>query len=170
MKFPLIVSIVCAGLVVAGSVQAGEVKINQRFTGVSHPTMVDTNGDEAFASSSSFQYVGSPGQATGVTVAEYTDFVPGESPCDLQSTLTQQSIVETFNDGSMLFFEATVGNICFNFGTSEIGGELSGIITGGIGRFEGATGTWLVEFEAIPVGETQFAFIGTQTGMVHTPK
>ena len=170
MKFPLIVSIMCAGLVVVGSVQAGGVKINQRFTGVSHPTMVDTNDDGIFASTFSFQTVGSPGRGTIISVGEGYPPVFGENPCDVLIENFQQSFVETFNDGSMIFFETTVGNTCVNLITSEILGEISGIITGGIGRFKWATGTWSIEFEAFPVGETQTVATGTLIGVADIPK
>jgi len=154
---------------VAGSVQSSEIKINQRFTGVDHPTMVDTNGDGAFATASSFEAVGSPGRATIQALAEWTPMVSGESPCDLRGEPVQESFVETFNDGSMLFFDTTSGYNCVSFAPFEIWGEFSGIITGGIGRFEGATGTWTTEFEAFPVGLTQTAFTGTMKGTVEIP-
>lgn len=169
MKLPFIFSMVCVGLIVAGSVQSSEIKINQRFTGVGHPTMVDTNGDGEFASASSFQVFGSPGRATIQAVGETTPLVPGVSPCDLTGEFVQESFVETFNDGSMLFFDTTIGYNCVSFVPFEIWGEFSGIITGGIGRFESATGTWTVEFEAFPVGQTQTAFTGTAKGIVEIP-
>jgi len=110
MKLSFIFSILCAGIIVAGSVQSSEVKINQRYTGVSHKTMLDTNGDGVFAESVSFQLVGSPGRATMEGVVEATPLVPGESPCDLQNELVQQSYVVTFKDGSMLFLVTTTGS------------------------------------------------------------
>ena len=114
MKLPLIVSIVCAGLVVAGSVQSKEIKINQRYTGVSHRTMVDTNGDGVFADAVNFEMVGSPGRATMVGAVESTPLTPGDSPCDLQNEPVQQSYVQTYKDGSMLFLVTTAGWACLN--------------------------------------------------------
>jgi hypothetical protein len=170
MKLPLIVSIVCAGLVVAGSVQSKEIKINQRYTGVSHPTMLDTNDDGIFASVGNFQLVGSPGRATMQGVFESTAFaIPGESPCDVQNEALHQSYVETFNDGSMLFMVGDTGYNCLNLDTFEIWGELSGTFTGGIGRFENATGTWTVETDITVVGDFQVVFTGTFKGTVEIP-
>ena len=169
MKLPFIFSIVCVGLIVAGSVQSAEIKINQRYTGVSHPTMLDTNDDGVYANVGSFQMVGSPGRATMEGVFESTPLAPGESPCDLQNVPVHQSYVETFNDGSMLFLVGTAGYGCLNLGTSVFWGELSGIVTGGIGRFELATGTWTVELEAFFVGQTQIAFTGTFKGTIEIP-
>ena len=170
MKLPLFIA-VCAGLVLSGAAQSGEMIINQRFSGVGHPTMVDTDGDGVFAGASSFQLKGNPGKATMLALAEFTDFafvgIPG---CDLRAELVQESFVETFSDGSMLFFEATSGFNCVNLATFEIGGQLSGIITGGTGRFEGATGSWIIpEFEAFLVGQTQNALTGTFKGTIDVP-
>ena len=169
MKLPLIVSIVCAGLVVAGSVQSKEIKINQRYTGVSHPTMVDTNGDGVFADAVNFEMVGNPGRATMVGVTESTPLTPGDSPCDLQGEPVQQSYVQTYRDGSMLFLVTTAGFACLNLSTYELWGGISGVITGGIGRFELATGAWSAEIDTSFVGQTQIAFWGTFKGTVEIP-
>jgi len=71
MKLLLIIA-VCAGLVVAGPAQSSDIKINQRFTGVAHPTGVDTNDDGVFVGASSFELVGSPGRATLQSAGEFT--------------------------------------------------------------------------------------------------
>ena len=168
MKLPLIIIAVCAGLVVAGSVQSSEIKINQKYTAVQHPTMVDTNADGVFADVADFQLVGSPGRATmqGV-IRSSVDF--GDTPCDLQFTPVQQSYIQTYNDGSMLFLMTTAGSGCLNFVTSELWGELSGIITGGIGRFESATGNWTAEINGIVVGPGHVAYWGKMKGTVEIP-
>jgi hypothetical protein len=170
MKLPLVIA-VCAGLVMAGAVQAMEVKINQTFTGVTTPTMVDTNGDGAFANDNSFQIVGSPGRATATSIVESTpiEFV-GTPGCELRSEIVTNSFIETFNDGSMLFFWVEDGFMCIDTTTSEIWGELAGIVTGGKDRFEGATGEFIVEFKAILATPTQNAFFGTMKGTVEIPR
>jgi hypothetical protein len=56
-----------------------------------------------------------------------------------------------------------------NFVPLEISAELVGDVTGGTGRFEGATGSFVVEAEVFPVGETQSAFTGTTKGIVEIP-
>ena len=169
MKFPILV-LVCAGLTASGLAQAGEVTLDQRFSGASHQTMVDANGDGIFASAASFQLKGSPGKATMQSMAEFTDFVfVGTSGCELRAELVQESFIETFSDGSMVFYHVEGAYICVNIATFEIGGQMSGWITGGTGRFEGATGTWIVDFEAFSVGTTQTAFTGTFKGTIQAP-
>ena len=167
MKLHLVIA-VCAGLLMSGMLQAGGMNINQQFSGVTHPLMVDTNDDGIFAGVASFQVVGSPGKGTILAVAEFADFVPDGSPgCDLRADLVQESFVETLNDGSMLFFEGTAGYNCVDFATGEVNAELSGIITGGTGRFEAATGTFVIVLsEAFGVGLTQSALTGTITGTI----
>ena len=155
----------------SGIAQARETIINQQFSGMGHPTIVDTNGDGVFAGATSFQLTGSPGKATILAVGEFTDFVfVGTPGCELRAQLVQESFIETFNDGSMLFFHASSGYNCVNIATLEIGGQLSGWITGGTGRFEGATGTWIIEsFNAFLVGTTQVALTGTFGGAIVVP-
>ena len=171
MKLPFIIAL-CAGLVLSGAAQSGEMSINQRFSGVAHPTMVDANTDGAFANVISFQVKGSPGKATILAFGEFTP--PAITACAPsgggQTDLVQQSFVETFSDLSMLFFEVETGHTCFNIATSEITVELTGIITGGAGRFEGATGSWTTESEGFVVGPgVMIAFTGTITGTVEVP-
>lgn len=76
MKLPLIIFAVCAGLAVAGVAQAGEFNINQRFSGVGNPTMVDLNGDGRFANSSIFNLVGSPGRGTILSFVDFSPLTP----------------------------------------------------------------------------------------------
>jgi hypothetical protein len=167
MKLPFVIAI-CAGLILSGAAQSGEIRYDQRFSGVGRATAVDTNNDGLFIDTFSFQAKGSPGKATIESMGEFKPVMPGAG-CDLQSELVQQSFVSTFNDGSMLFHVTTAGQNCVTFVPFSITGHLEGIITGGTGRFEGATGTWIVEFEAWPVGETMSATIGTTKGTIIVP-
>ena len=169
MKLPLLITL-CAGLVMSGAALSGEIPINQTFSGVNHPTMVDTNADGQPANAGSFQITGSPGKATAVSLAEFTPLAfVGTPGCELRAELVQESFVSTFSDGSMLFFHVAAAHNCVNIATFEIGGQMSGWITGGTGRFEGATGTYEVVFEAFLVGTTQAAYTGTITGMIVMP-
>ena len=166
MKLPLIIA-VCVGLTVSGAALAGEMSIDQRFSGVAQPTMVDTNGDGIFANAVSFQFKGAPGRATMLGIGEFTDFAfVGTPGCELRADFVQESVVETFSDGSMLFFVATNAFNCVNLATLEISGEVTADIIGGTGRFEGATGSVEIKFEAFLVGPIMNAFTGTMKGTV----
>ena len=169
MKIQLVLA-VCAGLMLSGVAQSGDIKINQRFSGVGHATMVDTNGDGLFATSFSFDTKGSPGRSTILSMGEFTGFDAADCPDGLPTShVVQQSFVQTFNDLSMLYYLTTAARVCFNPATSEINCELEGIFVGGSGRFEGATGSWEVACEIFPVGETVRATTGTMTGTVKVP-
>ncbi len=169
MKFPILV-LICTGLTAFGLAQADEVTLDQRFSGAGHATMVDTNGDGVFALASSFQLKGSPGKATMEAMAEFTAMsYVGTIGCELRAELVQESFIETFSDGSMIFYHVANAYICVNISTFEVGGQMSGWITGGTGRFEGATGSWLIDFESFSVGTTQVAFTGTTKGTIVVP-
>ena len=169
MKTPFVIAL-CAGLILSGAAQAGEININQRFSGNGHPTMVDTNGDGNFAAASTFYLRGSPGRAVMHAFAEFTPFMPYGTPgCDLRAELVYENVVETFDDGSMIFYMATSGFNCVDFATGKVGGQLVGIMTGGTGRFEGASGTFVVDFEAFVVGGGMIAFAGTHKGTIVVP-
>ena len=169
MKMPLIIAL-CAGLIVSADAWTAETNFKQQASGASHPTMIDTNGDGVFANAVSFQVKGKFGKATLLGFAEFTDFMPyGVPGCDLRAELVQESFVETFTDGSMLFFVATSGFNCLDLATFAAGGEFVGTITGGTGRFAGATGSWTIEFEAFVVSQFVNAFTATTRGTIEVP-
>jgi hypothetical protein len=171
MKFYLYFALVSVLAITAfPALVLADVTINQTFSGVVNPTMVDTNGDGEFAGAASFHATGSPGRGTIQAIAEFSPMIfTGIPGCELHADLVQESFVETFKDLSMLFFEATEAENCVDLATFEISGRIAGIITGGTGRFEGATGDFSIDFEAIPVGVTQSVLIGTSTGTIVIP-
>jgi hypothetical protein len=169
MKFPLIIA-VCAGLIVSGAAQAGEIKLDQRFSGIGTETAVDTNGDGTFATAFSFQMWGSPGRSTSQSLGEFVPAAPNDCPVGaLQSDVLLQSFVNMFNDGSMLYFVTTAGHSCVTFVPFEIACDLEGDIVGGTGRFKGATDSWTAECEIFPVGAFSTASTGTMKGTIVVP-
>ena len=166
----LLIFAVSAGLMLSGIAQADEVKINQTFSGVAHATMVDTNGDGGFANAFSFELRGSPGRSTALSMGEFTDFSSSDCPNGVPTShLVQQSMVQTFSDLSMLYYLSTASRTCFDPSTSEVTCEIEGVIIGGSGRFEDATGAWAVACEIFLVGETVRAATGTLKGTVIVP-
>ena len=169
MKLSLIIA-VCAGLLLSGAAQSDEIRLNQYFSGNEHLTMVDTNGDMIYAAAGDFQVRGNLGRAVTHSITEFTDFMPyGVAGCELRAVLVFQNFVETFSDGSMLFFMTTEGFNCINTTTGDVGGELKGIFLGGTGRFEGATGTWKLYYDAYPFSLGMTAFTGRVRGKVEVP-
>lgn len=170
MKILLVACVIAAGAAVAASASAEGIYMNQRFSGAGHPTMVDTNDDGVFANVINYEMWGSPGRSTLNAFGEFeapdVTTIPG---CQLRFALVQQSYIATYNDGSMLFGEATEGHNCLDTVTWEFTSEVGGEFTGGTGRFEGATGWWSVESIVLFVGEQQFAVTGRAWGQVQTP-
>ena len=166
----LLFAVVCASLILSAAAQAGDIKLDQRFSGNGLPTMVDTNGDGITAAHGNFYVRGSPGRATVDSFNEFTDFMPYFADgCDLRAGLVAQTYVATFDDLSMLFYQATDGFLCLSLSTFRIEGEITGIISGGTGRFTGATGTWINKFEGFSAGVGMNVFQGTITGPVEVP-
>jgi hypothetical protein len=169
MKLPLI-SFVCACLILSAAAQAREITLNQRYSGNSLPTMVDTNGDGRTASHGNFYVRGGPGQATVDSFNEFTDFAPYfVDGCDLRAGLVAQTYVETFQDGSMLFYQATEAFLCLSLSTFVVDFEAKGVLTGGTGRFAGASGTWVNVGKGFSAGVEMNAYEGTLKGTVVIP-
>lgn len=169
MKFLLVIAM-CTGLFASGIAQSRGVKINQQVSGVGSATMIDTNGDGIFATALTFEHRGAPGRSTSTAMVEQTAPTPGDCPDGLlTSHSVQGSYVQTFSDLSMLYSVETAGRTCFDPETFEITCEAEGLITGGTGRFEGATGSWTVACEIFIVGETVNAFTGKLKGEIDVP-
>ena len=148
-----------------------QTRINQRFSGVSIPTMVDSNGDESFARSFTAESKGSPGRSTTVAFAEWSPLVPGDCPfgSGLRAELVEEGFVQTYGDLSQLHFVGTTGFFCLNPDTFELRGEFDAIITGGTGRFVGVTGWATTEFEIFFVGNVS-SIVGTTVGEIEFPR
>ena len=169
MKLPFF-AVVCASLILSAVAQAGEITLNQRYSGNSLPTMVDTNGDGVTAGDGNFYVRGGPGRATVDSFNEFTAFAPYfVDGCDLRAGLVAQTYVETFQDGSMLFYQATEGFLCLSLATFVIDFVAEGVITGGTGRFAGASGTWVNVGKGFSAGVQMNAFEGTIKGTIVVP-
>lgn len=127
--------------------------LNQRITG--HIFSVDV--DEETGNSTSLLNAiakGQPGKAQLTAVIVFkSDFVlPEESdrtcPPDfpLEADIISFEWGETYNDGSLLAGAVDPDDpaqvFCLDFGITLAIANLTGMITGGTGRFEGASGTW----------------------------
>ena len=81
--------------------------------------------------------------------------------------------VATFHkDGSQLYADLDPEGcalICLNFVTGASEGEEELVITGGTGKFEGATGNLLISFETQPIGPSFSAETGQIVGTILLP-
>lgn len=169
MRIPLLI-VMSIGLIFSVNVQARDVKTDASFSGTEHRTMIDTNGDMIYASAGVFEVQGAGGRSVTHSFTEFTDFMwYGEPGCDVRSLLVSQDFVEIHKDGSMIFFSATDGYTCVDLSTGVVQGELSGIVTGGTGKFEGAGGSWQMQFIPFLLGGGMTAITGSITGTIELP-
>lgn len=161
---------VCASLLGAGVAESREIKIKQQFSGAGTETAVDTNQDGNYAFAFTTEQRGASGRSTGIGSSEFSNFDYSDCPGDLPtSKLVQHLMVQTFSDLSTLHMEATGGSICFDPATGEITCEENGVVVGGTGRFEGATGSWASECEIFALG-TVNAVTGEITATINIPR
>ena len=169
MKIRLLI-LVSTGLFVFGTAQAVDMKADASFSGTEHPTFIDTNGDLIYASTGVFEVQGVHGRAVTHSFTEFTDFFwHGEIGCDVRAQLVSQDFVEIFKDGTMIFFSATEGYVCVDLTTGEVAGGASGIVTGGTGKYEGATGHWQMTFKPHTLPSGLAAITGDIAGTIELP-
>lgn len=134
--------------------------VNQRLAGSSLTVEVDEDGNTQVMLN--LLAKGQPGSAHLDSVAVFGPVGPNEScPDELGADIISQNAVETFSDGSLLTLMTTAGFVCTADGV-VFRAVATGDITGGAGRFEGASGS----FKAIVVTENG-GLTGTLTADVH---
>ena len=169
---------VATGVAFVAGQGGGSVEINQEIAGsIFNGIEVATNTGTESRTLLNLSAKGAPGTARvevvgGVLPAAVpSDLCPEGS--DLELTFVSGGIVETFSDHSMLFYVIDDGPdaknaLCIDFqGPST--GVFDYVITGGAGRFAGATGHATVEVTSWPVTAELSAETGTIRGTVQLP-
>jgi hypothetical protein len=134
------------------SSQAGAETFEQQIAG--GVGFVDSVGDDLLVGN--LMGKGGPGSsnirieiAGGLELEEPTDCPEGFL---LRVPVVRSNFVATFKDLSLLSGRLVSGFVCRNVITGDAFAVVEGEITGGNGRFEGATGTWKTTAEAQPAG------------------
>jgi hypothetical protein len=151
--------------------EQGTIKVNWRFAGtvinsveVSLPPFVPTKPNVLI----NVQAVGSPGKAVIRALGSSADLPPGSclQGHGLVFELERNDLVATFSDLSLLAAALDNGSICVNISTGEItGGPIHLVVTGGTGRFAGATGNLTIQdFVIRPV--SPLASLAFETGEI----
>ena len=138
-----------AAVGVAEAQSNGRPDVSQRIFGHFFPADFDFDENEVHYLLNAIAN-GNPGRAT---VGGWIVYEPSGSPDEacpegtLRYNVTRFEWGEIYNDGSLLRGGIDPGQF---FCGSEEGntGEITGIILGGKGRFEGASGTWVASTEA----------------------
>lgn len=175
-RWPLVAAVVLVlAPFMATTSHAADVPIKISYTGTIVPIPVDVDDDETLASVVDAQSKGTFGASMSHIVTEWT---PTGFCADgyVQFGLIHSAAVVTFSNGDQLF-GAGFGNgwMCLDLdpeGDGYFYGEAYGDLTGGTGRFEGASGSFtspftgnnmtLIEF-GYGFGPIQGSFEGTVT-------
>jgi hypothetical protein len=135
-------------------------------------TALDTNGDGIAAAHFAGEAKGSG--APSYEGVQEIQFAP-TGLCDageVEGIVAAYSIVRRYANGDLLFSRLVDGSFCLDPATGRAQVTVNAEISGGTGRFEGATGSYVIEYEAIALlpdptgGIGHGAFAGTATGDV----
>jgi hypothetical protein len=138
--------ITCAtvGLFLTPAAQAGQVQVDQETAG----SCVTSATEEADCIS---EGKGAPGRASYRARTQAGPYEPATERCagfDVEASLLEGEAVATSADRSQVYGVLTSGFNCVTFaGTGKTVSEY--VIVGGSGRFEGASGTVVVENEFV---------------------
>ena len=132
----------------AATSYADEVPFRVSYTGTLVPIPVDWNGDGTPATVLDGQSRGSFGASMSHIVSEWA---MGTGTCKNQShiwfDLVHSAAVVTFSNNDQLFgVNVGMAWMCMDPATGYFTGEARGTFTGGTGRFEGASGSFVSPF------------------------
>jgi len=189
-KLILVLSILVLALVVFGLTAFAykgkkSVNINQRlagsiFGGIEVSTFPDPQGPPVTVNRTLLMLSakGAPGNADieavggAMPAAEASGLCPED--VQLELTFVDGGFVETFRDQAMLFWvldtDAGAKNaLCVYFDGRPATGTFDYVVSGGAGRYEGATGSGTVEVTSWGVTGDLSAEVGTLQGTVQLP-
>jgi hypothetical protein len=176
------IALLLAGAV--GQAQAGGFitkDFKGNFAGTALTTRMDLNNDGILAGWSTAVVDGTFGQRTNQAVVE-RKFVAAPGVCaagQIEFALVAGKGVGTFvKTRDQIFTQVTASTYCFDPATGEFSGHDTTIITGGTGKFEGATGSLeqsytgsLVLGDPDPASNQSFGpFSGEYSGTINLPK
>jgi len=149
-SFNAILAIVVLLFAMAGSAWGDPISV--RFAGTGFDSSFDNNDDVINpVDLSQADAKGSFGAKRVDVAAEFMDPVEDfdcDPAYDTKLGISFAAPVITFEKMDQLFgFSWQGGWMCVNHSNGHHYGQVVGIFTGGTGRFEGATGTWVSDFE-----------------------
>lgn len=126
---------------------AAEFPVNQTWSGTVSDMLFDTNGDGISGSLIDAQIKGSFGLGTMSVLSEFTPIgLCDDDPNVVHFVFAFSYPIGTYAKGDQLWGSISGGWMCLNMVTGKFVGFGEGFYTGGTGRFEGATGTFTVDF------------------------
>ena len=159
----------------ASPAAAGDIKANWKMAGtlISGVELADLSGATTTASLLHLKAIGNPGAADLIVLAQTSN--PRFGGCvapvgpGLLLDFDFDDNVTTFNDLSQIFMVLDRGTVCVDLATGRSESEIDLVITGGTGRFEGASGSLFVLSTVVPVSGSLSRVTTTSEGTIHTP-
>jgi hypothetical protein len=155
----------------AAAAQAGS--FSETVSGNFVDTSIDTNADGVAAATFLGKAKGNGGPTyQGLHEIRFTPTGLCASG-EVEGVVAAYSIVRRYNNGDLLFSRLVDGSFCFNPGTGTATVAINAEIIGGTGHFEGATGSYAIEYEVTALlpdptgGIAHGAFVGTVTGTLN---
>ena len=131
-----------------GLAWGGQVNLN--YIGTGWDTTVDNFGDGYPVTMSIGDAKGSPGASRVEITGEWMPWDMEEVTCgdgETEMKLLFSASVGTFENQSQLFGFSDFGWMCVDQVTGHYYGTVYGIYQGGSGKFVGATGEWVTDFD-----------------------
>lgn len=174
--FKLHTAIAIFVLISAMASEAWAAPISVTFAGTGYDTSVDNLGDGLPINISLGDAKGSFGASRVDISAEFFPLdVECESGYEFEVGLLYAASAITFENQSQLFGFSNQGWMCINMSNGHYYGQAIGVYGGGTGRFEGATGEWVTDFDGFrlePPGLSPVGFrsiSGVTKGNVELP-
>jgi hypothetical protein len=165
--------IVGLGLVATLGVGAAEARnLSEAVSGNFVDTALDTNGDGVAAAH--FQGGAKGSGSPSYEGVQEIQFAP-TGLCEageVEGIIAAYSIVRRYSNGDLLFSRLVDGSFCLDPASGKAQVTVNAEISGGTGRFEGATGSYVIDYEATALlpdptgGIGHGAFVGMVTGTV----
>jgi hypothetical protein len=131
--------------VVAGSVEAKQIKIKGSFSGSFSPSEFDFNQDGQKAGLNLVTGTGTLGRFTSQTQTEYQLPLPAPVTCPSDTVefplMGSNSVTTDISTGDLLLSFSSSGTLCVNPSTGEFTFQGTSDYFGGTGRFTGARGS-----------------------------
>jgi len=126
---------------------AAEFPVNQKWSGTVSDMIFDSNQDGFSGNLIDADIKGSFGAGT---MSALSEFMPvgncDDDPDVIYAVFLYSYPIGTYAKGDQLWGSFSSGWMCLNLVTGKFSGFGEGFYTGGTGRFEGATGTFTVDF------------------------
>ena len=155
-----------------GAAATTDKQLNESISGDFVDTAIDTNGDGVAAAH--FVGVAKGSGSPSYQGLQEIQFTP-TGLCEageVEGVIVAYSMVRRYSNGDLLFSELVDGSLCLDPAAGKATVTINAAINGGTGRFEGATGSYVIEYEVTALlpdptgGIGHGAFSGASNGSV----